>query len=111
MKHSKKKKVVKASVIAEEEKKLDNFMLDEYGKWKVGRAELKSFHRASLSRILESLEKECEGKKEKECYSGHIERPVKYCDDCITVGAVNKTVSDILALITKYKDELKFYLN
>lgn len=41
--------------ISEIEKEFDEFMLDEWGKWRIGRAEAKNFYRTKIKELLEGM--------------------------------------------------------
>ena len=42
------------TIIEEEKKEFDNFMLEEYGKWKIGRTEAKAFLTTAMQRAYEA---------------------------------------------------------
>lgn len=86
----------------EEEEKEFSQMIDAHSRYIAGslRKIIKQDHRASLTRLLEALLKDVEGKKDvKDVY------PDSYAD--IHVRAYNKTLSDISHIIKSYIDQTR----
>jgi hypothetical protein len=68
-----------------EDERFDNFMLDEYGKWKVGRAEAKEWIKAHDSRLLEEVVRVAEEIAiEKELMPGKYKSKIIHLTDLIT---------------------------
>lgn len=85
--------------IEEVMQEFDRFMVDEYGKWKIGRTEAKNFIQSALQKQIEMIEWEVKRR------SGALRREAEARDEYGGTGkeTVNLVIDDILSILSQYK--------
>ena len=102
------------------DEEFDKLMVEEYGKWKIGRVEAKSFHATTISLLLNSLKEEIEQMEcPEKCSQGHIfegyggedgtEENWGACPVCVKSSKYNPVIkkSDISTLLSETINSLK----
>jgi len=94
-------------IIKENEEKFDGLMIDEYGKWKIGRVEAKQFLKDSQLRLLSAFKEMVESKRQiksqkcTECGGKGLPTECMGGSDWLLKDAYNSALNDILSSLTQ----------